>query len=314
MVTQQQKIVITGAAGLVGQNLILYLRTQGYQNIIALDKHQANLAILKKLNPDITVVHADLTKKTGWEQHFELVDTVILLHAQITGLFQDDFIKNNLLATENVLAVIKCHPSAYTIHVSSSVVNTSAEDFYTATKIAQEKMVLTSGITCCVLRPTLMFGWFDPKHLGWLSRFMEKTPFFPIPGHGEYIRQPLYSRDFCKIITAAMQKKSTNAIYEIVGQEQVTYIDIIKSIKKAKSLNTMLVRIPYRIFYWLLKCYALINAKPPFTADQLTALTAGDYFTGINPKVVFGVSMTTLDDAIQETFTHPVYSKIVLGR
>ena len=25
-----------------------------------------------------------------------------------------------------------------------------------------------------MLRPTLMFGWFDQKHLGWLSRFMAK--------------------------------------------------------------------------------------------------------------------------------------------
>ena len=29
-----------------------------------------------------------------------------------------------------------------------------------------------TGIPCVVLRPTLMFGWFDRKHLGWLSRFM----------------------------------------------------------------------------------------------------------------------------------------------
>jgi len=31
-----------------------------------------------------------------------------------------------------------------------------------------------------------MFGWFDRKHLGWLSRFMKKVPVFPIPGHGHY--------------------------------------------------------------------------------------------------------------------------------
>jgi hypothetical protein len=46
-----------------------------------------------------------------------------------------------------------------------------------------------------------MFGWFDRKHLGWLSRFMKKVPVFPIPGHGRYMRQPLYGgRDFANII------------------------------------------------------------------------------------------------------------------
>ena len=41
-----------------------------------------------------------------------------------------------------------------------------------------------------------MFGWFDRKHLGWLARFMCRVPVFPIPGSGEYLRQPLYVGDF----------------------------------------------------------------------------------------------------------------------
>jgi len=39
-----------------------------------------------------------------------------------------------------------------------------------------------------VLRPTLMFGWFDRKHVGWLKRFMERMPVFPIPGDGRMWR------------------------------------------------------------------------------------------------------------------------------
>ena len=66
------------------------------------------------------------------------------------------------------------------VHISSSVVESIADDFYTKTKIEQEKIVVDSGIICPILRPTLMFGWFDRKHLGWLSRFMRKVPVFPI--------------------------------------------------------------------------------------------------------------------------------------
>ena len=39
-----------------------------------------------------------------------------------------------------------------------------------------------------ILRPTLMFGWFDRKHLGWLSNLMVSFPLFPIPGKGQFIR------------------------------------------------------------------------------------------------------------------------------
>jgi uncharacterized protein YbjT (DUF2867 family) len=41
------KIVVTGAAGLVGQNLIPRLTAKGFTDIVAIDKHPTNLKILK---------------------------------------------------------------------------------------------------------------------------------------------------------------------------------------------------------------------------------------------------------------------------
>lgn len=308
------KIIISGAAGLVGQNLVLMLREKGYTNIIAIDKHQANLVLLKKLNPDITALHADISEMGLWSINLKDADYVIMLHAQITGIYYNDFLKNNIKATENLLEVINQYHIPYTIHISSSVVNSIAKDFYTNSKAEQEKIVINSGITHCILRPTLMFGWFDPKHLGWLSRFMEKVPIFPIPGNGKYLRQPLYSRDFCKIIIAAMENQPCNKIFDIVGNDQIDYIDMIKTIKKSKKLNTIIVKVPYRLFYILLKTYSLIDKKPPFTADQLTSLTAGDYFIGVDALKLFGVKMTRFQHAIEETFNHPIYSKIHISR
>ncbi|MSP53976.1 MAG: NAD-dependent epimerase/dehydratase family protein [Gammaproteobacteria bacterium] len=314
MIAKNDKIVITGAAGLVGQNLVLLLREKGYTNLMAIDKHTENLKILKQLNPDIEVIAADLSIPGTWQDSFARASEVLMLHAQITGLFSEDFRKNNIEATQYVIDAIKKHNIPHTVHISSSVVNSVANDDYTNTKKDQEKLVVDSGINCCVLRPTLMFGWFDPKHLGWLSRFMEKTPVFPIPGNGRYIRQPLYSRDFCRVIVAAMEQQKTGKNYDIVGMEEITYIDMIRLIKKLKKLSTKIICIPYHLFYYLLKFYALFSKKPPFTADQLKALTAGDHFVGIDFYKEFGVQATPLKDAFAEAYTDPKYSHIELGR
>lgn len=314
MLQKHERIIITGAAGLVGQNLVLLMREQGYTNIIAIDKHTHNLQILKSLNPNITIVEADLAQKGDWQNIFEGAAAAAILHAQITGLDSNDFLKNNITATEWVVEAIKKYNVPFSVHISSSVVNSVANDDYTNTKKLQEKFVLESGIPCCVLRPTLMFGWFDPKHLGWLSRFMEKVPVFPIPGHGKYLRQPLYSRDFCRVIIAALEQQPNGKIFDIVGAEQIDYIDIIRQIKQIKQLNTKIVKIPYHLFYYLLKLYACFSSKPPFTADQLTALTAGDYFTGIDMQEVFGIIPTPLYEAFKESYAHPQYSGIVLER
>jgi nucleoside-diphosphate-sugar epimerase len=311
---RKAKIVLTGAAGLVGQNLVLALREAGFSNLIAIDKQSANLRLLADLNPGVRVIETDLAQPGTWDREFDGADTAVVLHAQITGKTSAPFERNNLLASDLVFKAITRSKVPFTVHISSSVVNSVADDDYTNTKKAQEKMFLNSGLPGCVLRPTLMYGWFDPKHFGWLARFMERAPVFPIPGHGRYMRQPLYERDFCRTILWCMENRPLGKIYDLVGNERIDYIDIIRSIKRVKGLKTPIVRIPYSLFDALLRAYAVFSAKPPFTSSQLKALTAGDDFSGVDIEKTFGFKPTPFAEGIRETFCHPVYSKYVVER
>jgi nucleoside-diphosphate-sugar epimerase len=313
-VDRNAKLVLTGAGGLVGQNLIVELKAQGWRNLVVIDKHAHNLGILRELHPDVTAIDADLAEPGTWARHFDGADAVIQLHAQITGKHTDDFVRNNIDATRHVLDAAHATAVPYLVHISSSVVNSVADDDYTRTKRAQEALVAESGLRHCILRPTLMFGWFDPKHLGWLSRFMARTPVFPIPGDGRYMRQPLYERDFCRCIVRCLETRPDGAIYDICGDTRIDYIDIIRTIKRVKGLRTPIVRIPYRLFRFLLRAYALVSGKPPFTAAQLDALSAGDEFHGVDTQVVFGVRQTPFEDAVREAYTDPRYSGVVLRR
>jgi nucleoside-diphosphate-sugar epimerase len=306
------KILLPGGAGLVGQNLVAHLRRKGYDNLVVLDKHEANLAILRKMQPDIVVEYADLAEPGNWQRHFEGTEVVVMLQAQIGGPVLDPFVRNNITSTDHVLAAIKQFQVPYTVHISSSVVESVADDDYTRTKRTQEQNVRASGINCVVLRPTLMFGWFDRKHLGWLSRFMQKVPVFPIPGHGRYMRQPLYVGDFASIIVSCIESRISGQVFNITGQEEVDYIDIIREIKKATKASCLILKIPFSLFFVLLKIWGLFDKNPPFTPEQLKALTAGDEFEVIDWPGIFKVQATPFAKAIEQTFNDPVYSKIVL--
>lgn len=306
------KIILPGGAGLVGQNLVARLKAKGYKNIVVLDKHRANLAILKQVQPDITAEYADLAEPGDWLRHFEDAEVVVMLQAQIGGNDYQEFVRNNVDSTRLILDAIKRNKVPYLVHISSSVLESVADDFYTNTKKDQERMVLESGIPCPILRPTLMFGWFDRKHLGWLSRFMKKIPIFPIPGHGRYMRQPLYAGDFCNIIISCIEKRMAGGIYNISGHEHVDYIDIIREIKSATRARTLIAKIPYSLFYSLLWVWALFDKNPPFTTQQLAALSTKDEFEVIDWPGIFGVPYTPFAKAIDETFNDPTYSKVVL--
>jgi nucleoside-diphosphate-sugar epimerase len=305
-------IFLPGGAGLVGQNLIPRLKAMGYTQIVVLDKHSKNLEVLRKLHPDIKIMEVDLSTPGAWQDEFSRANVVVMLQAQIGGLDYAEFERNNVHSTEHILAAIKPHSNTRLIHISSSVVTSIVDDFYNRSKIVQERIVLASGITCPILRPTLMFGWFDRKHLGWLSRFMKKVPVFPIPGNGRYMRQPLYVGDFCNIVISCIEKHGPSGVFNISGQEKIDYVDMITLIKKATGSQTHIVHIPYRLFYLLIWLWSGFDKNPPFTTQQLEALVAKDEFEVINWPTIFDVKATPFEAALSETFGHPVYSAVAL--
>jgi nucleoside-diphosphate-sugar epimerase len=306
------KIVVTGAAGLIGQNLIARLKQRGGDTIVAIDKHSANVRVLRDLHPDIQVIEADLARPGGWEHGLDGADSVVVGHAQIGGLVEAEFQRNNLIATERLLEAVTDRGGCHLVHISSSVVNSAAVDWYTETKKAQEAMVLASGNPVIVLRPTLMFGWFDRKHLGWLARFMLRVPVFPVPGDGRYARQPLYAGDLCQIIIACLDRRLSGEAFNISGLERIDYIDLIRAVREAVNVRTPIAKIPYGLFWLLLKAYAAVDRDPPFTTRQLRALIVPDVFEVIDWPALFGVRATSLRDALHETFRDPRYASVAL--
>ncbi|HEY2682932.1 MAG TPA: NAD-dependent epimerase/dehydratase family protein [Steroidobacteraceae bacterium] len=307
----KKKIVLPGGAGLVGQNLIVRLLAQGYGDIVVLDKHRANLDILRKVHPKVTAEFADLSVEGDWRRHIEEADVVVMLQAQIGGNDRSAFERNNLDSTRRILDAMRGR-DIHVVHISSSVVASVVHDYYSDTKREQERVMLDSGMRCITLRPTLMFGWFDRKHLGWLSRFMRKSPIFPIPGNGQFVRQPLYVGDFCSIIMSCIGRDMAGGVYDISGLTKMYYLDIIRDIRQVIGAHTAIVRIPYRVFQMLLWTWALVDRDPPFTTQQLAALIAPDEFKVIDWPAIFDVAPTPFAAAIAETFNDPRFGNIVL--
>jgi nucleoside-diphosphate-sugar epimerase len=313
---QDRKVVITGAAGLVGQNLVPRLLAKGFTEIVAIDKHPTNVKILEKHHPTLRVLHQDLAARggdgtNGWETELAGCQALVIGHAQIGGVEPAEYVRNNVEATERLLEAAVRHKVPYIVSISSSVVNSMAIDNYTETKKAQEVLVAACGIKQVVLRPTLMFGWFDRKHVGWLARFMQRVPVFPIPGSGKFVRQPLFAGDFCDIIASSIVNETIGA-YNITGQERIDYIDLIRAVKKATGAKAHIQKVPFKLFATLLKINALFDKNPAFTVAQLKALATPDVFEVIDWPTIFCVRATPFQEALDKTFRDPVYSHVAL--
>ena len=307
------KIFIPGGAGLVGINLIASIKER-YPNweLIVVDKKYQSIKVAEEIFPNVKFICEDLTKdiNQSWPLEIKECDVCIMLQAEIGSKRSNLFELNNVFSTQIILKQLKIAGIKRVIHVSSSVVNSKSVDLYTKTKRKQEFLVTNSFPKCVVLRPTLMFGWFDRKHLGWLANFMVKLPFFPIPAKGDFVRQPLFVGDFSSIIISSIINPTISGKYNISGLEKIRYIRLMRMIKEIKSSQILFIHLPIPLFAFLLKIWALISESPAFTTSQLYALIAGDQFEIIDWPKIFNVHFTPFKEALKITHKHKRYSNI----
>lgn len=307
------KVFLPGGAGLVGLNLIALLRQQHPDwHLLVVDKKSAAVAIGRSQFPEVTFLNEDLTQleNVEWPRAMRDCDACVMLQAEIGNTDPSQFERNNILSTKVVLEQMRDSSIQRLVHISSSVVNSVATDLYTQTKRRQEEIVRAQRPDAVVLRPTLMFGWFDRKHLGWLARFMQKSPLFPVPGTGRFIRQPLFVADFCQLIERCLANPSIQGVYDITGMEQVSYISLMRQLRQAVGSRSWIIHLPIPVFSVLLQLWALISRQPAFTPSQLKALTAGDEFEVIDWPGLFDVPATPLAEALKIAYTDSRYASL----
>lgn len=301
-----KKIVITGSAGLVGMNLLTRLNPDKYE-VIAIDKNPHNIKLSQKVFPKVKSVCADVAKKGNWQKLFKDADCVVQLQAQISHVKKWPYIKNNITSVKRVLEACRKYKVKNLVHISSSVVISVADDYYTRTKRAGEEIVKNSNIPHTILRPPLMYGCFDIKHLGFITKVLEKSPIFPVPGSGKYPRQPLFVLDLCDIIIKLIHKKPKNKLYNVIGKEKIQYVDLFKIIAKIKHIKRLFIHIPTPLFLFMLKIHSILTGKKPFISAQLAALQNSDIFPVTDWNKTFGVKYTPFKEGIKKMVASPYY-------
>jgi nucleoside-diphosphate-sugar epimerase len=299
---RRRQIVVTGAAGMVGQNLVPRLLASGH-SVKAIDKAQGALRVLGERAPGASLHLADLAEDGIWMDLLAGADVVIDLKAQITSPDRALHERNNAVATSKVLTACERHGTLKLIHMSSSVVISKAKDAYTESKRRGEEAVRASRTPHTILRPPLMFGPGDIKHLGLILRMMKILPVVPLPGDSRFIRQPLFVGDLCAVIEASLDRPATGEIFNIIGHERIMFVDLLKEIRRITAARCLLLPLPIALFRAALHVQLLLLSKAIFTIEQLDALTAGDDFKVDGWTDVFGVPFTSFRAAAPRVYT-----------
>lgn len=149
------------------------------------------------------------------------------------------------------------------VHISITNADEESSLPYFRGKGIIERLVLESGLSYAILRPTIIFGLEDIliNNIAWNLR---KFPVFGIFGKGDYRVQPIYVEDLAEIaIDAARQQE--DIIIDAAGPEIFTFDELVHLIKDKIKSNAKILSMPL----WLPLLFSKIVAV--FVNDVILA-------------------------------------------
>jgi uncharacterized protein YbjT (DUF2867 family) len=216
------KIVVIGGTGLIGSKTVAILRQGGHEVAAASPKSGVNSITGEGLKAAMAgaQVAIDLTNSPSFD------DRAVLEFFETSG--------RNLLAAEAAAGVRH--------HVALSIVGIDrSSNGYFRAKVAQEKLITTSGIPYTIIRATQFL-----EFLGGIAAASADGNRVRLP---PVLFQPIAADDIAPVVAEVALAAPRNGIVEIAGPERAPFNEIIARYLRAVGDPREVVRDP-EAGYW----------------------------------------------------------------
>ncbi len=260
------KLLVTGGAGFIGSNFILYWMKEHPQDVIVnFDKltYAGNLENLKEVekNPNYSFIHGDVCDPEAVDGAMRGVDIVVHFAAEthvdrsITG--PAVFVMTNVVGTQVLLDAAVKNAVKRFHHVSTDEVfgsldlddtnkfsertNYNPRSPYSASKAGSDHLVrsyfITYGLPITITNCSNNFGpyMFPEKLIPLAITNVLENKKIPIYGDGLYVRDWLYVEDHARAIDVVLNKGKIGETYLVGGMT-----DLIPNIEIAKRILKIL--------------------------------------------------------------------------
>ncbi|EEF60364.1 complex I NDUFA9 subunit family protein [Pedosphaera parvula] len=271
------KVLVTGASGFVGQEVLEKLHAAGHQSRI-LARHPTSMRTRTQASEFGAEVHAgDILDVASLARGLKGIDAVIHLVGIISELGESTFENIHIRGAENVVDAARIAGVRRFVHMSAMGTRANASSRYHKTKWAAEEYVRKSGLDYTIFRPSIIYG---PKDLfvNLFAKISQLSPIMPVMGNGQSKLQPIPVSDVATCFVKALtEPASLGQTYELGGRDVLTLEQVIDEILLATNRRRLKVHIPLSIARsqasLLEFAYPrLLGKAPPLNHDQLIML------------------------------------------
>lgn len=280
------KVLVTGASGLLGANLCLYLVSQNIPvRAMVRDKH--NLGLLQNCAEKVEIVEGDILDIHALENALQDITHVYHCAAMVSFAKADrkQMKKVNVQGTANLVNLCLEKPAIRLLHVSSVAALEDTEGiliteknkwkesknatFYAKTKYLAELEIyrgIEEGLDAVMVLPSVIIGQGKAKHP--FVRLFNKASKKGIRWYHHGVTGYVCVHDVVKAMYLVMQNAPTGEKY-ILNSENLSIYSFLNMIAEIYQTRPPRYKIPYRLAKFVVSIISRIMPNHPFLNKEL---------------------------------------------
>ena len=266
-------ILITGASGYVGNNLVRRLVALGEPVRAMVHSPAKAAARLADVRDRVEIVRGDVMQPDTLAAALDGASAVVHLVAIAIERGDRTYERINTQGTVNMVNAAQTAGVRRFINMSQNGADSASPFRFLASKGRAQDYVAASGLDWTALRPSVIWGPQD-EFANVQARLIKLTPLiFPIVGNGQALFQPVWVGD---VVEAAVRSLHDDATigheYWLGGPEVLTYEAIVRRVLDALGAHRLTIKVPVPVLRPVVMLMQAALPNPPVTTSLLDML------------------------------------------
>ena len=236
-------ILVTGGTGFIGRALVRQLSDTGQQVRVLLRPSPQSPRLPRGVPVEVAVV--SFNDEAGVRAALRGVNQIYHLSSAASKGRRGNLLTTDIEGTRTLARVAASAEIERLIFLSHIGADRASAFPIQKSKGIAEEHIRRSGVPYTIIRSSVVFGPED-RFTNNLASLLRTLPgFFPIPGDGRSLLQPLWVEDLVTCLLWALQNpEMVNQTYEIGGGEYFTLRQVLETLMNAAHARRLLIPLP----------------------------------------------------------------------